>query len=162
MNRVLSATIILLTAAAVFITACSSDQKKTAEKAAVEKTGVEKQATTMADIKKEAKDLVGTTRTYSEEQIAEYRKKVLGQMDEYRAKLERMTARVAGMHELAQAKLAAEMAELQRKKAAMDGKIQELQKAGSDSFEKLKADLDRGMADMEKAYDETMENLQKK
>lgn len=116
----------------------------------------------MADIKKEAKDLVGTTRTYSEEQIAEYRKKVQEQMDGYRAKVERITARVAGMNEMTQAKLAAEMEELQRKKAYVDTKILELHDAGSESFEKLKADLDRGMADMKEAYDGTMENLQKK
>jgi DNA polymerase III delta prime subunit len=153
-------TIIALAALCFFTTSCS-EQKPAAEKVSTEKAKVENLATTPADIRKEATDLAKTTMAYTEEQKEVYQEKIQEKMAEYSEKLKEFETKLVMLNEQAKAEMAEEIEELNRKKAAISVKVQELQTASGEAYADLKEGLDNAMVEMDKAYDQAMERFQK-
>ena len=160
MHRYAIISIIVIIASSTLLTSCS-EQKPTTEKTALEKGKVENLATTPADIKKEAKDLAETTMAYTEEQKAQYEKIIQEKLVQYNRKFMELESQLVMMNEQAKADLAAEMAELNDKKAVAAAKAKELQSTGGEAWADLKAGMDKAFMEMDKAYDQARSRFKK-
>jgi hypothetical protein len=140
-----------------FLVACS--EQKPATPAA--KAKVENLATKPADIKKEAKDLAATTMAYTEEQKAQYQKKIQEKLAQYNQNFMELEAKLVMMNEQAKADLTAEMEKLDDKKTAVATKVKELQGTSGEAWTDLKAGMDKAFMEMDKAYDQAKSRFEK-
>ena len=154
------AAIIVIIALAFFMTACS-DQKQTAEKATPERAKVENLATTPEDIKKEARDLADTTLSYADQQKLKYLELLKEKQEQYQEKYVELEEKLVKLSEQTKADMAAEMENLNRKKAEMVLKTREIQAASGKAFEDLREGMDRAIDEMDKAYDQALNRFQK-
>ena len=145
--------IIFITFAAItfFTTACS-EQNKPAETSPQERARVEKLETTPADIKKEARDLAVTTKTYAEEQKELYTQQVIDKLAQYNQKLIELNSKVATMSGQARAGVAAELEKLDQKKEAVASRVLELQTASGEAYEDLKEGMEKAIDEMDVAF----------
>jgi hypothetical protein len=148
--------LIVLISSMTLLTSCS-EQKP----AAPAKAKVENLATTPEDIRKEAKELAATTMAYTEEQKAQYQKKIQEKLAQYNQNFMELQAKLVMMNEQAKADLAAEMKKLDDKKAAVATKVKELQGSSGEAWTDLKAGMDKAFMEMDKAYDQAKSRFEK-
>ena len=148
--------LIVLISSMTLLTACS-EQKP----AAPAKAKVENLATTPQDIRKEAKELAATTMAYTEEQKAQYQKKIQEKLAQYNQNFMELEAKLLMMNEQAKADLAAEMEKLDDKKAAVATKVKELQGTSGEAWTDLKAGMDKAFMEMDRAYDQAKSRFEK-
>jgi hypothetical protein len=82
-------------------------------------------------------------------------------MAQYQTKQNKIRTKMTTMSEQAKAGLDSQMEDLKIKKAKMDAIILELQTSSAEAFGNLKEGMDNAMADMDKAYDQAMDQFKK-
>jgi hypothetical protein len=83
----------------------------------------------------------------------EYRKKVEAQLKEWKTKIDSLETRGAKFTSDAKAELLREIEELRKKKGVVKEKWNELQKAGSDSWDTMKEGVEKTSAELKEALD---------
>jgi len=117
--------------------------------------------TTTEDIKKEARDLVETARTYTMEQQQAYEQQLGQKLDEYARKVAVLKAQVATMTGAAKEDMQDKIGSLHTKVEDMKNKAQELQAASGAAWDDLKEGLDKAEDDLEEAFNSAMQKFDK-
>ena len=117
--------------------------------------------TTTEDIKKEARDLVETARTYTMEQQQAYEQQLGQKLDEYARKVAALKAQVATMTGAAKEDMQDKIGSLHTKVEDMKNKAQELQAASGAAWDDLKEGLDKAEDDLEEAFNSAMQKFDK-
>ncbi|MGW8303323.1 MAG: hypothetical protein ACWGNO_14700 [Desulfobacterales bacterium] len=150
-----SALMVILTAfiATTFLVACG-DQKE-AEKF--------QKKVTSADVKKEAKEAMETTKAYTLQQKEEYQKQIKAKLEEIDREIQALQAkaqsRATELKEESKAELNQAMEGLLKKKQAAAEKLNELKSASGKAWEDIKSGVDKAMDDLNKAYDQARSNF---
>ena len=145
--------IILMLALLSLTTGCGEQQQAPTQK---EETKV-----TTEDIKKEAKELVEATKSYTMEQKKAYEEELATKLDEYGQKIEALKAQLMTMQGEAQQDMQEKIDSLHAKVEDMKSKALELQNASDAAWDDLKAGLDKAEDDLEEAFTTAMQNFQK-
>jgi TolA-binding protein len=125
----------------VLPTACGEKKESTGE-----------QRATTADVKKEAKEAVGTAISYTQQQKEEYQKQLEAKIREYDRKLEDLKAKAEKMEKKTKAEAQRELEDLRQKGEAAKKKLEGMKSAGSKAWEDLKSGMDAAMEDLEKSF----------
>jgi anaerobic ribonucleoside-triphosphate reductase len=132
---------------------CGEQQQATTHK---EETKI-----TTEDIKKEAKELVEATKSYTMEQKKAYEEELAKKLDEYGQKTGALKAQLMTMQGEAQKDMQEKIDSLHAKVEDMKSKALELQNSSDAAWDDLKAGLDKAEDDLEEAFTTAMQNFQK-
>jgi septation ring formation regulator EzrA len=131
----------------VFLVACG-------DRNAAEKSGTK---VTSADVKKEAKEAIETTKAYSLQQKEEYQKQMEAKLQDFDREIQSLQDKVksgaSALKEDSIAKFNQSMEELSKKKQAVAEKLNELKSESGKAWEDTKSGVDNAMDELGKAYD---------
>jgi len=153
MNTLRLIIILLALAFLSLVAGCGEQKQATTQK---EETKV-----TTEDIKKEAKELVETTKSYTMEQKEAYEQQLANKLDEYAQKIAALKAQMVTMQGEAQKDMQEKIDSLHAKVEDMKSKALELQNASDAAWDDLKAGLDKAEDDLEESFTTAMQNFQK-
>lgn len=133
--------------AMVFLVACS--RQKEADKSQTKVTS--------ADVKKEAKKAMETTKAYTLQQKEEYEKQIKAKLQKINGEIQQLQSkaqsRATELKEKGKAEFAQAMEGLHKKKQAAAEKLNELNSASGKAWEDMKSGMDEAMDELIKAYD---------
>ena len=112
---------------------------------------------TSADVKKEAKEAIETTKAYSLQQKEEYQKQMEAKLQDFDREIQSLQDKVksgaSALKEDSIAKFNQSMEELSKKKQAVAEKLNELKSESGKAWEDTKSGVDNAMDELGKAYD---------
>ena len=125
------------------------------------RTQEEGNKTTMEDIKKEVKEMVKTTTSYSLEQRNAYEKQLAQKIDAYGKKIQALKEQMMIAKGEAEKKLQEQIDMLQAKTDDLKNKAEDLRNATGQAWDELKKGLDKAVDDLDEAFSKAMQSYTK-
>jgi hypothetical protein len=146
--------VLFFLAAAFFLMAVGCSEQKTSMQE-------EKPKPTAAEVKKEAKDLVETTESYTMEQKQVYEQQLVQQLEEYSQKISALKDQVAMMPGEAKTAMQEQINMLDTDLQDMEAKAGEMKDASGQAWEDMKQGMEQAEKDLNQAISNAMQNFQK-
>ena len=147
--------LIVMTITSLLLTAGCSEEKEPA----MQKEGTK---TTAADVKKEAKELMATTKSYTLEQREAYEKELAKKFAEYDRKIFVLKEQLVDATEETRQKLQEQINMLLTKEGDLRNRAKGLKEASGKAWDDLKKGLDKASADLDEAFAKAMQKFIKK
>jgi len=116
----------------------------------------EQQAVTGQDVKEEAKEAVETTMAYTQAKKEQIQNALAAKVEDYEQKLQELQDQGEKLTAEGKDAFNDQVAELQKKKEALEQKVRELQSSSGKAWEDLKAGIDAAAEDLDRALDEAI------
>lgn len=124
-------------------------------------TQEEGKKTTTEDIKKEAEEMVETTKSYTMEQRKAYEQQLARKIDEYGQKIYALKEQLMMVKGEAENELLEQIDMLQAKTDDLKNKAEDLKKASGQAWDELKIDLDKAIDDLDEAFSKALQSYKK-
>ena len=144
--------VILLAAGFLFLAVGCSEQKSSMQE--------ETPKATSEDVKKEAKELVETTKSYTLEQKQAYEEQLAKKLDEYNQKISALKVQMAQAESTVQTDMQALLESLQTKVEDLQTRANGLKDASGAAWDDMKKGLDQAEEELDQAFSEAMAKFQ--
>ena len=113
-------------------------------------------STSAEDVRREAKEAFETAATYTQKQKQKYREEIQTQLDEFDKQLDELRPLAESARESAKIKLNKQIEMLKQKREVAEQRLERLTSSKDEGWAKVKAGLDKAMADLQKSYEGAM------
>ena len=116
-------------------------------------------AVELKDIKKETKDVVETSATYTKEQKENIQKNLEADFANLKKQIHELSAKIDKTSDDTVSDLKAELSQLQKKQNQIDDNLKKFKKTSGQAWNELKAGLDKAVSDLGESYSKAKEHL---